>query len=126
MFANLEPRQFVPAVKGKVSLTIENLDAAETVYLHPEYEKPLKGWKIKPSTVLPNFDWIGGLLWISASADHVEIQVLEIEPERGRRQELEEKGGGAAGGAGGGDGGGGFTPVGGGGPTGGGGGGRKL
>ena len=105
MFANLEPRQFIPASKGKVSLTIQNLDAAETIYLHKDYEKPLGGWKVPFGITVPNFDWVGGLLWISASANHDEYQMLEVEPERGRRQEWEEKKGGAgSGGGGGGDG----------------------
>lgn len=119
--ANLEPRQLIPAAVGPMLVVISNLDGAKTIYLHPEYEKPLFGYKIEHGTSLPALDWHGGRLWISASADNCEYLVLRMEPSRGAQQASAPGGGGAPPPPGGG----GSGPVGGGplGPGGGGGGG---
>lgn len=119
LYAYIEPRQLKAGAQGKVSFSIENLHATADIYLHPEYEKPLSGWKIPATKSIPVFEWVGGLLWISASANNVSYQVLDVEPARGKEQ---EKGSGATG-SGGGGGGGGLPPAGGSGVAPGGGGG---
>lgn len=95
------PHQFIPATQGKITLVIKNQDAAETIYLHPEYEHPTEGWKIEHGDTLPPFEWTGGLLWISATAANLPYMVLRIEP---KCREEQEKGAGIASGGGGGGG----------------------
>jgi hypothetical protein len=102
LYAKLEPQQLLPAGQGPVSLTIQNLDAAADLYLHKEYEFPLRGWVIPKATTLPNFAWDGGRLWISASANNTPYQVLTVEPARGAAQAGGGDGGGGGGGGGGG------------------------
>lgn len=107
LYAYVEPRQFIPAAQGRISLTIENLDPEADLFLHKEYEFPERGWKIPATKSLPNFEWDGGRLWISASANNTPYQVLIVEPARGKSQAGSAGGGnGGAGGPGGGGGGG--------------------
>ena len=109
LYAYTEPRQFMPASRGTVSLNIENLHATADIYLHTEYEKPLGGWIIPAGLGIPVFEWRGGLLWISASVNNVPYQVMEIQPARGQEQARRggtspSQGGGSGGSGGSGDG----------------------
>jgi hypothetical protein len=76
-----QPKLLVSREQGSgFAFVLMNLSAGATVLLHREEFRTDEAFRVAPVTQTQPILWLGGELWVSASADNTEIRVLPSEP----------------------------------------------